>query len=287
MRRSVVVVLVILLALAGLAIYVVKKPEAVLKLLVPQLKSVGGISTRFVGDTAHTDLLLEIKNGKYFAVQLDSVVYRVHLDTALVLSGAQSFKTHVQRGQYDTLYLHIPFPYKRVSQKIRSSQHRDSLPLQVSLRLVYNTVFGKASLPFKKSMAIEVPVPPRIDVEKIEYLGRKGRRVHLNAVLHFHNNGKLQVRVHDLRYEAQAGDALTAKGRHPQAITVAPKKSLRLSLPIEVELKNPAKTLWKVAVNRDQLNYNIKIRAQLSEGDPPTQAIPVLIEKNGTFELKK
>lgn len=256
-------------------------------MVVPEIESLEKLEMHIEGDTARTSLLLHASNKGWFSLNIDSFMYRLRVDSELILSHTEPVKLRLKQGADDTIRLNIPFPYKHVSEKIHDLQEQDSVDVILRLRVVYSTIFGRASLPIRKVTAMEVPVPPSFSVEKVEYQGRKHKTGSFAAFIRMHNYGKVDLKVSKLRYQVSMSHGLRAGGQHPEAIVVHPKSDLLVRIPFQVEFKNALKAMAMVMTDNDQLNYDLKITGNMQSRKAGPQEIPVVIEKKGQIELKK
>ena len=288
MKKSVIVLLVlVVLALLGLGLWFFVNPKKALEVVVPEIESLEKMEMRVEADTAHTSLVLRAANKGWFTLNIDSLMFRVRLDSELIVSRTEPVKLRLPRGAEDTLRLTIPFPYKRVSEKIRDLQGQDRVDVIVRLRVVYSTVFGRASLPIRKVTAMEVPVPPSFEVEKVRYLGRKGKTGSFAAFVRMHNYGKADLTVSDVGYVVTMSKGLRAQGKHPEPVVVKPKSDLLVQLPFDVEFKSAMKAIAMVLTDNDKVAYDVKITGKMRSGKLGPETIPVEIEKKGEMELKQ
>lgn len=288
MKKSIkFILLFIFLGLLGLGFYLFVNPKKALNIVVPEIEALDNLNVNLSGDTAYSDLTLKLKNKGWFSLSLDSLMYKIRLDTALILSKTEPLRLKLSSGQEDTLHLKIAFPYKRVSEKIKQLQNQDSVDIIMRLRVVYSTIFGKASVPFRKVTSIEVPIPPKFEIEKVEYEGREKKTGFFVATIRMHNYGKAELKLSDLNYQVKMEDLLQANGKHPEEIRIQPKSDLVFKLPFKVEFKSAFKALRMVVTNNDKVNYHLTVTGFLQSDKAGPEKTPVQLEKSGIVELKK
>lgn len=282
-----VLLVVIVLGLLGVGFYLFFNPKKALNIILPEGEKLNNIHVNFSNDTAYITLETYIKNKSIFKLNLDSLVYKVKLDTATLLSKSQFLDEKLKRSESDTLDLVIALPYKRLSKKIKSLQNRDSVDIDLELRLIYSTIFGETSLPYQKTIRIEVPKPPKFEIEKIEYLRREKKTGYFMAYIRMHNYGKIDLNITKLHYQMTVTNFLKAEGDHPEEIRIKPKTDLLFKLTVKVEFKSIFKTISKIITNNDQVDYNIKVTGLVQNNKLSKDKTPIELEKSGTMELKK
>ncbi|MES2681214.1 MAG: LEA type 2 family protein [Bacteroidota bacterium] len=288
MKKSIKITLflVLLLAIAG-GVYFFLNPKKALNIIVPEIDQVENISVKFVGDTAKIDVDLRMQNKGFFKLNIDSLVYYVNFDSATLLAKAQYLNIELKPGQEDTLQLPLDLPYKRLMKKIQSVQDRDSVDIRIDVRIVYATVFGQTTIPYSKKMRIEVPHPPKLEFEKMEFIKREGKTLYLLAHVKLLNYSNISLNVSDIRYRLVVKDLLTATGTENKEIRVKPATTYSLALPIKVELKSIFKTLGLIVTDNDKVKYHLVINAMVQNDKVGSKKTPLEIEKDGIMELKK
>lgn len=285
MKRTVLLLsLFILVALAGLAIYLFVNPKKALDLVIPDIESLENLEVKLEGDTAQSVLKLGVKNKGWFTLNIDSLMYRLRVDSTLILSRTEPVKLRLKKGQADTIYLHIPFPYKRVSELIKEMQGQDSMDVIMRLRIAYSTIFGKAILPIRKVTAMQVPIPPRFEIDKVEYKGRERRDGLFVAYIRLHNYGKVQLRISDLYYRATVEGMQAVKGSHPETISVKPHSEQVFKMPFRVAFPSALKALGRALFKPKKVDYRLHLSAMI-QNDKVGQQVPVQVEKKGQLEL--
>jgi LEA14-like dessication related protein len=288
MKKSIKITLflILLLALAGGA-YFFLNPKKALNIIVPEIDQVENIFVRFVGDTAKIELDLRMENKSFFKLNIDSLIYYVNFDSATLLAKAQLLNIELKRGQTDTVRLFLDLPYKHLLKKIQSVQDRDSVDIRIDVRVVYATFFGQTTLPYTKKMRIEVPHPPKIEFERMEFVTREGKNLFFMAHVKLLNYSKISLNVSEISYRIVVKDLLTASGKENKEIRVKPATVYSLALPIKVELKNIFKTLGLIVTDNDKVKYHLVLKAMVQNDKVGSKKTPIEIEKDGIMELKK
>jgi LEA14-like dessication related protein len=280
----IIIVFVIIIVLLGAYFYFY--PKKAQNLLVPEVDQVEKIRIKIVGDTARLELGLKLENKGPFKMNIDSIIYRIKFDTATLLSRAQHLKVVLKSGQSDTFMLPVRLPFRRLMAQIQRVQNQDSVPILTDITIVYSTIFGKASLPYKKTNVIAVPIPPKFELLELEYTGRNKRTLYFNLHLRMENPGRIELRVSNLNYDLKMEDLFTANGKYVKSIKVSPRSTVVRSIPIEVHLEKGFKTLIKM-VSKDKVNYEIRISGEVEADKLGKEKTVVEISKNGNTVLRK
>ena len=280
--------LLLFIALLCGGLYFYLNPKKALNIIIPEVDDIQNIHIQVKGDTAFINLLLTVSNSGLFKLHIDTLTYNIKLDTSTLLSKSEYINVQLLKKQSDTIVLPLKLPFKRLIKKIKNLQSQDSVNIPIDVRVVYSTVFGKAVLPYSKTLRIEVPHPPKFEVEKIEYVKREKKTIYVNAHLKMHNYGKIDLNVSGLTYTlTTAKDLFTATGSYLGEIQVRPRSVISERLPIKIEFNKVLKTLGMVITNNDKVKYHLLITGFLQTNKLGTEKTPIEIEKDGVLELKK
>jgi LEA14-like dessication related protein len=277
---------VMFIALAGGGLYLYFNPKKALHIILPDVSDIEHVHIKLTNDTAFIDLDLDVNNKGIFKIHIDTLAYRVQLDTSTLLAKSEFVDLQLSKGQRDSIHLPLALPYKRLMKKIKSLQGQDSVDIPIDVRVVYSTVFGKAALPYSKTLRIEVPRPPKFEVEKFEYVRRHKKDFYFNAHIKMHNYGKIELNVSGLKYTMVVKGLFTAKGSDLKKIHIKPQSVISAVLPIKVEFKSMVKTLG-VFLKKEKVNYHLKVTGFIQNDKLGEDKTPVEIEKDGMFKLKK
>lgn len=282
---TIVIASVVMLGAAGL-FFITYYPEKAQNILIPEIKELPSLKIRVNDDSLHADLSLEMRNSGPFRMNIDSLIYEVHFDTVRALDRAHDVSIVLRPGESDTFSFPVSLPHIKIFHRIRQLQHRDSADIKVDARVVYSTIWGRSSLRHKKTSRIAMPRPPELDVEKIEYAGRSGKLVRLVVHLAFNNRSAIMLRLSGIRYRILLGDLAGAEGRLNDTIGILPHSVSRYSLPVEVTITRPAKTLFLVAADRDRVAYFAEVNARITANEVISET-EIMVTKKGEAELWK
>lgn len=282
-----IAVIILAVAIVVTGAYLFVKPKRALNIIIPKFENIENVHITALSDTLLIDADIQFENKSIFKLTIDSFIYHVKLDTLTLLSKSQDLNINMLPSVKDTVRLPISLPFKRLSEKIKKLQTQDSVGITYDLRVVYSTWLGKFNLPYKKTVTIAVPVPPKLEIEKLDYKSRDKNVFHFDAHVKIINKGKLDLHLSDLRYNLIVKDHLKAEGKDLQEIHLKPGTETTVVLPISIEFDNVFKTVMSVVTNNDKVNYHLTITAMARIDKLSTKKTPVEIEKQGVTELKK
>ena len=274
----------LILVLLGLAAYLYLNPKKALRVIIPDLNAMENLHVTLLQDTALIEARLDIENKGLFKLDIDSLEYRVKMDTATLLSESRYLGLELRRSQKDTIDLPVALPFKRMRKVIREHQGQDSLDLPIEVKLVYGTVFGRKVLRYSKTIRIEVPRPPEFEIEKVEYLRREKKTGFFMIHLKMLNHGKVRLNVSDLHYRFEAPELFSARGREQKMVHIEPRSAITVQLPVQVEFKQVFKLLGRW-LGRREVDYQLKVTGliQVKDGE---RKIPIEVERRGRMELR-
>jgi len=287
MKKGVKIVMVIsvFILLAAVAYYFLSKK--VLKIIFPEVKSVESVHLRLLKDTAFIKAHIRMRNRGFLKLNMDSLIYNIKLDTSTLLSRVQDIDLQLLPFASDTMLLPLALPYKRLIAELKRLQKQDSAVIDLDMKIIYATLFGKATVKYKKVINIEAPLPPEFKITDLHYLKREKEIFYFNTYLKIINKGKLDFDLSAVHYNLIVSDHLKGEGSVPLQIHIKSKTDSLLILPIKVEFDHLIKTILMVISNNDEVNYQLKIKADLKINKPFEENANIEIEKTGRMELRK
>ena len=288
MKKGIKIFLVGFVALAALlGEYYYFHPKKALDIILPKFENIQNVHITVLSDTLLIDADVLLENKSIFKLTIDTLVYTIKLDTLTILSKAQELAVKLAPSQIDTLRLPLALPFKRLSAEIKNLQKQDSVDISFNLQVVYSTWLGKVTLPYAKTITIAVPVPPKLEIEKLKYKKRHKNIFYFDAQVKIINKGKLDLYLSDINYELTVKNNFTAKGKDLQEVHLKPGTEQTVILPIQIEFEHIFKTMMSIVTNNDQVNYHLRITAMTQIDKLGKEKTPVQIEKKGVTELKK
>lgn len=275
------VLLILFLGGGGYLVYLFIQKQKMLNLLVPEVTEITLIKADIHQDTAFIEVNTIVVNKAPYEMNIDSVVCDLALGGTLLVSTSNYVGLHQKSGEADSVKFSVKIPISHTRNKIMSLQGKDSTGLSISAVIVYSGM----KVPFIKSKKIEVPVPPQFKVLKTDKKVKLFKKdIEAQLFLGIINEGKnLSLDLHDLQYELTIGDDLASKGKFPRDVSIRPQTSQVLRLPLNLKMKHPLETIFKIMGDKDRVTFRIKLSGYLDAGN--MKRIPTVIFASGKMEL--
>ncbi|AEA44898.1 hypothetical protein [Fluviicola taffensis] len=276
------VLIILLLGAMGYTIYYFVQRQKFMNLIVPEFSKITLIKANLHSDTAFIEVDGIVINKAPYGMSIDSIVCELSLDGTQLVSTSQYVGLRLESGQSDSVQFSVNIPISHTRNKIQSLQGQDSTGVVLEAAIVYSGF----KLPFVKSKKIEVPVPPQFKLIKTEKkeLNLFKKELEVDLFLGIINDGKnLSLDIHDLQYELSIGNDLTTKGKFGKDISLRPQTSQVLKFPLDIKMKQPLKTIFKVLKDEDRLPFRLMISGYLDVGK--MQRIPTVIFASGKLEI--
>lgn len=287
-KRFLLILLIGCITVAG---YYFLNPRKALKLVFPDLHKISYINALIKNDSAFTNFSIVLKNKNPYKLTIDTLAFEIKLnDTNIAF---QSVPLNISQARYDedTVKLPLNLSIKKIKRLIANLQTQDSTTIQAKGFIVYETIFGRTKIDFDKTTNIQVPVPPKIKVLKVERksFSYKDKTLKATATIEIINNGKnIDIQLTDVHYNMVVKNTLHSKGIISKPLVIKPHSSIILNLPIEIKIYHPLKTAIMIALDNDKLNYSLEIKCNVKENiSEKSFASPAEISAVGVLELVK
>ncbi len=284
-------VLLLLIGILCLVIFYLFNPKKAITLVFPDLNRISYVNAIIKNDSAFTNLSLVLENKNPYKLDIDSLYFEIKLNATGIAKQMVALNIKQTRFEKDTVKVPLNLSIKQVKNIIANLQGQDSTTLEASGFIVYQTIFGRTKIDFKKITPIQVPVPPKIKVLKVE---RKSfnfseRILKVNAIIEIINAGKnLDLVIRNIHYNLTVKNTLHSSGTLSEPITIKPRSSIIITIPMEIEVYHPLKTIWLIKIDKDKLNYALNITGNVKENiSEKAFTSPIEIEAKGVLELVK
>jgi LEA14-like dessication related protein len=282
---------IIIVSIGGLVVYYVYNPKRALTLVFPDLSKVRYIDAVIKNDSVYTDVLLVLENKNPYKLIIDTVAFDVKLNDTSIAYEVIPLRLDQSGFAKDTVSLPLNLDAKKIRRIIKNLQSQDSTDIEAVGYVVYETIFGRVKFDFNRKSRIQVPVPPKIKIVRMERKSfrLKDKVLSVNAIIEIINEGKnLDLRLSGVHYELDVKNTLHSEGVIKQEVVIKPKSSVTLVLPMEIEVFHPLKTLWLIKTDNDRLPYKLSIKGMITENMSENSfASPAEVKAEGTMELKK
>lgn len=283
--------IVIVLTITTVVAFYVYNPGKALKLIFPELNKISYITTLIKNDSALTKISVVLQNKNPYKLSIDTVDFELDLNDTVIAHQTVAMNIEQSRFDTDTIIVPLNLSIKQVMSLIANMQDKDSTTIKVKGFAVYQTFFGRKKLAFDKNTKIEVPIPPKIKVLKVERKGYsiRERTLKANATIEIINRGKnLDLKITDIYYDMIVKNTLRSNGIISKPIIIKPQSSEIITIPIEIEIYHPLKTAWLIKIDKDRLDYWLLIKCNVQENLSKKALISAAeIEAKGVLELVK
>ncbi|TSJ42298.1 hypothetical protein [Fluviicola chungangensis] len=275
------VILIVCLGIGGYLIYLLIQKQKMLNLLIPEVTEITLIKANIHQDTAFVEVNTIVVNKAPYPMNIDSIVCDLSLGGTKLISTSQYVGLRQESGDTDSVRFSVNIPISHTRNKILSLQDQDSTGITIEATIVYSGL----KVPFIKSKKIEVPVPPKFKVIKTEKKVKLFKKdIQAQLFLGIINEGKnLSLDLHDLQYRITIGNDLASKGKFPMDVSIRPQSSQVLKLPLNLKMKHPLATIFKVIGDKDRVPFHLMLSGYLDAGK--MKRIPTVIFASGYMEI--
>jgi len=286
-----IVLLVLAIGLVSVVVFYLLNPRKALKLAFPDVHKINYINAFIKNDSAYTKISVALQNKNPYKLSIDTLAFEVKLnDTSIAV---QSIPLNISQARFDedTVKLPLNLSIKKIQKLIANLQSQDSTTIKIIGYVVYETIFGRTRIHFNKENRIQVPIPPKIKVLKVERknFSYKDKLLKANATIEIINNGKnIDIQLTNIHYNMVVKNTLQSHGVISKPLTIKPHSSIIFDLPIEIEIYHPLKTALMIGLDNDRLNYSLEIKCNIKENVSESSfSSPAEVRATGVLELVK
>lgn len=283
-KRKRLIVLLILVLIAG--IFVVFGRKIMMEAIVPDLEEVRVAEMVIDGDSARVKLTLSLHNRGVWRMDLLKTELNVYDDTILLLNYSNDSIKTIGRDESKIETLYLTLPLEKIMARIREHQGEDSTALTIRGQITFESFFGERTEPISKVYYIRVPIPPRLSVRQVDYLGRDDNKIHkLMMYLTLVNLNPRRLDMRDVSWQIYGEDLLTMKGFMGD-IQVPALDSTVIKVPVNLELLNKAGLISRIVLDNDMVDYSFALQGTIEAlTGVVTHDVPVTIHSYGRVEL--
>ena len=273
----------------GIILYFIFDSRKALSLIFPDFSDVSYITSDIRNDSAHTILYVVVQNKNIYKSTIDTIYIEAELNNIKIVQQKIPMHLNISKRGSDTIALPLDIPVKKTQQVIKDLKGQDSTGLAVKCYIVYTTFFGSSKIHFQKQVKIRTPIPPEIKVISVKQKKYDLREKTLSATVTVQiiNRGKyIDIQLDSIYYQITLKKTLHTQGFIARAITVKPMASTTFDIPVTVILEHPLRTAFRIALDRDVIDYECKIKCKAWENHLKKHtATPIEINTSGTVEL--
>lgn len=289
-KTGIVLLFIILVGVLSTVLYCVFISKRAINLVLPNLNEISYVHIDLTKDLALVKLFAYVQNKMPYKMVIDTIYFKVKLNGFKVAEETIPVLINQSRFETDTIELPVHFSLKDIKKIINDIQVQDSTNLDASFYVVYNTFYGKQKFHFNKSTKIATPIPPQLNILKVEYGNYKLIKKTADALIKIEivNNSKyIDLQLNNIRYNYQINNTLFSKGTFQESIHIKPDSSLTIEIPMVIEFIHPLKTVLKILLDKDKSKYTLNLQSNVIVNTINNNEIPIEVDATGYMELVK
>lgn len=278
--------------LLGLTAYFITYPKKLAKVILPDFSKVEEVDGLIRNDSLHLNARGLFESQTPLPLIIDSLWYQFYVEDCVLYSQRKKVALNLVLGETDTVNIGIHVPFDRIRNISKYIKPMDSVMIGVQCEVAYKYFGQHIRLEFKKEGKIPRPVPPRIQLAGIEKkkISDWGKSIETEARLKVINDNKrLNVTVHELKYNIQIGDKIVGRGRYPNPVVLKPQTTIVVPIPVSLQVDKPLKTAWQLVFEKDKVPYTLRASGLVDFHGKKQPPIRVELETTGEtdFSMKK
>jgi LEA14-like dessication related protein len=255
---------------------------------MPVVQQVGDIHIEVKNDTAYITSKLSAENKTFLKIEIDTLKYKVTLFNKTYLQNQKFIGIILHGYGKDTIDFSLKIPYLTILNDLNKQRKvGDSASYAITISLQYSTFLGKSEFPVNRTAKLKIPQPPELEIVDIKYKKVRLKSILADAQIRITNYNEVALTIKELSYSMKIINQGNLKGRYMKPIDIKPNGTTFISMPIEMNPKNLGKTMFQIAINRDEYNYTLTLNAILESSDSLKRSFRIDLTKSGKMELKK
>lgn len=218
---------------------------------------------------------------------LDSISYTVNFDTFQFVSGSTRLDSVRGGADFDSILLPVTIDMAILKDAINTLKGKDSTNLIIRFVAHYQwPIIDKVDVPIEIVRRMPPPNPPEvkllsIDIEKFSF-----SEPIVDVSLQLINKNPFSVKIKDLRLYMEFENLFNAEINHPKIIHIKPKDVSNINVRVQVHELKTLKTVWTLLVRRNEVDYNMRMRAKIITEDGSAEPIDVTLTTSGSVQTK-
>jgi LEA14-like dessication related protein len=279
---------VILISILILSSFVFFFRSKIKNYFIPEIEQTGDIQIIIRNDTCYVSSKITANNKSFLNIEIDTIKYKVSLFNKTYLQSEAFIGIVLHGHSKDTISFSLKIPYKTIIADLKAERRKgDSASYFIDISLQYSTFLGKAEMPISRTAKIKIPQPPEIEIENIKYTKIRRKSIIADVHVKITNYNPVDLTIKDMEYSMKIKKQGNIKGKLSKQINIKPNGITFVTIPIEINPKNIARTFFNVITNKDTYEYTLNLSALIESTDPIKESFPIDLIKNGTMELKK
>jgi len=255
---------------------------------VPTVEQIGDIHIIVKNDTSYVSAKLAIKNTSFLKLEIDTIKYKIALFDKTYLQNEQSLGILLPGYGNDTIDFSLKIPFAAILKDLKAERKKDdSASYSINVFLQCGTFLGKSEIPISRSAKLKIPQPPELKITEIKWKRVRLRSLHAVAKIKIINYSPVSLLIKDMSYSMNILKQGKLSGNYGKPITIKPKASTFIELPLEISAQHIGKTIFQILVNKDKYNYVLILNASMESYSPIKESFQIDIVKKGEIELQK
>ena len=273
----------IVLAALLIVLIIVRKP--LMRLVLPVAEDIHVSEIVLDNDSAFIVISLTVRNKGVFEIELQNVSLNVYDDTVLLASHKSDTVRILKRSDTKEEQLFCRISLRSVVDRIQEHQGEDSVRLIVNGMLKVKSVLGEEEIPVRQTIPVVVPVPPKLYVRQIDYLGKDEVGFNLQFHLTLINYNSKELRMNSITYEFHSDNELNLVGSL-DSINIKSSDSTQLVIPAHLKIGERLQLIRDVIMDEDQMNYSFGMKGNIASfTDLVDRDVPLSVTVSGRMEL--
>lgn len=277
---GVLVLLVLLLAGAGIAYFKTDKGKELLPTLETTSLAINNISA----GSMQARMEMDLRNRMPITLKVDSFSYQTRVDGALLARGSKDEATVMQKNGVSHLSIPVTVNLDKVKDKIKSSQ-RDCVDVQMAMTLYTRLpVAGPRQIPVSVTKRVYVPKLPKIEVADVDvtHLGLKNGEATVNFKVTNYN--PFPFTISGVRYNFSVSDDMSVQGTEDKDVTFAKRGTTIMPVQVRFEPKAMPKMAFKTLFRAEKTPYKVDGVVTVAAGRHNPKPMAVNFQNTGTLK---
>lgn len=228
-----------------------------------------------------------VMNEAPFHKLLDSISYTVNFDTFQFVFGALKLDSVREGEAFDSILLPVAIDKSVLKNAIDKLQNKDSVDLIIKFVAHYQwPIVDKVDVPIKIVRRMPPPNPPEVklvnvDVEKFSF-----NEPIVDVSLQLTNKNNFSLSLKDLHLYIDFDELFNGEIHHPELIKIKANDITDIDVTAQVHELKALKTVWQLLVKRNEVNFNMRVKAKYIDESGEAEPIDLNITTSGSVQTK-
>ncbi len=228
---------------------------------------------------------VDIKNQLPLSFTIDSLQYRIFLDSTQILKDHYKKAISLKRNAISQISLPITFFNDSLSSVLKANERENADSVEFHFQGSFFTrIF------FKKQFNIDIKrlIPrfytPEVKAEHFEIDSLNFSRAVVQLIVSINNQNAYSFKADSITYEVAIEDNQWFKGIIPENIDIKAQSITGLTIPITISFKEVAKTLFNLLTKGNQVHYRLHLTFIIESDNNMIMNSKVNLESGGSVK---